>query len=99
MEFVPGDGVYACRVLLEGENTWRPAVTNIGVRPTFGTLQRTVEAHLLDWSGDLYATQVQLAFVQRLRGEQRFPGIDALVAQIGKDAQQARELLAGEPDS
>jgi riboflavin kinase/FMN adenylyltransferase len=93
-QFIPGDGVYACRVLIDGETAWRPAVTNIGVRPTFGTLQRTVEAHLLDWTGDLYDMTIRLAFVQRLRGEQKFPGIDALIAQIQADATTARELLA-----
>lgn len=88
---LPADGVYACRVYLNG--TGLPAVTNIGVRPTFDGLRRTVEAHLLDWSGDLYGRSIRVEFLQRLRGEQRFAGVEALVAQIGRDAAQARELL------
>jgi riboflavin kinase/FMN adenylyltransferase len=88
---LPADGVYACRVYLDGEGL--PAVTNIGVRPTFDGLRRTVEAHLLDWSGDLYGRSIRVEFLHRLRGEQKFAGIDALVAQIRRDADQARALL------
>lgn len=88
---LPADGVYACYVFVR--DTALPAVTNIGVRPTFGSLRRTVEAHLLDWSGDLYGQVVRLAFVHHLRGERKFNGIDDLRAQITHDAQQARTLL------
>lgn len=88
---LPADGVYACRVYLNGIGF--PAVTNIGVRPTFDGLRRTVEAHLLDWSGDLYGQSIRVEFLHRLRGEQKFAGIEALVAQIRADADAARELL------
>jgi riboflavin kinase/FMN adenylyltransferase len=88
---LPADGVYACRVSVDGANL--PAVTNVGVRPTFDGLRRTVEAHLLDWSGDLYGKSLLLEFFQRLRGEQKFSGIDALIAQIRSDADAAREML------
>ena len=90
---LPADGVYACRVYLNGEGL--PAVTNIGVRPTFDGVRHAVEPHLLDWSGDLYGQSIRVEFLHRLRGEQKFNGIDALVAQIKKDANQARELLIG----
>lgn len=88
---LPADGVYACRVYLNGEAL--PAVTNLGVRPTFDGLRRTVEAHLLDWSGDLYGQSLRLEFIARLRGEQKFAGVEALIAQIAQDAARARELL------
>ena len=88
---LPADGVYACRAYLDAVSI--PAVTNIGVRPTFDGLRRTTEAHLLDWSGDLYERSLRLEFVARLRGEQRFTGVEALVAQIGRDVAAARELL------
>ena len=90
---LPADGVYACRVTLP-DGSEHPAVTNVGVRPTFGVLARTVEAHLLDWSGDLYDQTIRVAFHERIRGEQKFSGIDELRAQIGRDAQRGRELLA-----
>jgi riboflavin kinase/FMN adenylyltransferase len=88
---LPADGVYASLVNLGDEVL--PAVTNVGVRPTFGTLQRTVEAHLLDWSGDMYGQPVGLSFLHFLRGEQKFSGIEELQAQIAHDAEQARRLL------
>jgi riboflavin kinase / FMN adenylyltransferase len=88
---LPADGVYACHVYLNGEGL--PAVTNIGMRPTFDGLRRTVEAHLLDWSGDLYGQSLRLEFNARLRGEQKFGSIEDLIAQISRDAAQARALL------
>lgn len=93
-QLLPADGVYACVVELPGASTAQPAVTNVGVRPTFGALRRTVETYLLDWSGELYGATVRIAFRQRLRGEQKFSGIDALVAQIRADVAAARELFS-----
>jgi riboflavin kinase/FMN adenylyltransferase len=92
-DLLPADGVYACRVTL-ADGAQHNAVTNVGVRPTFGVLNRTVEAHLLDWSGDLYGQQVRAAFIERIRPERKFSGIDELKAQIALDAARAREILA-----
>jgi riboflavin kinase/FMN adenylyltransferase len=89
---LPAYGVYACVVTLPN-GTRQAAVTNIGVRPTFGGLQLTVEAHLLDWSGDLYGQIITVEFIYRLRGEQKFNGIEELKAQIARDVAQARDLL------
>lgn len=91
-QLLPADGVYACVVTLP-DGVEQPAVTNVGVRPTFGTLARTVEAHLLDWSGDLYDQTIAVAFAERIRGERKFSGIDELKAQIARDVDTARELL------
>lgn len=84
-------GVYACRVEVDG--SVYPAVVNIGVRPTFSEGTLAVEAHLLDFSGDLYAKGVRLHFVRRLRGEQKFSGPEALRQQIARDIAVAREAL------
>jgi riboflavin kinase/FMN adenylyltransferase len=92
-DVLPADGVYACRVELP-DGSRHHAVTNIGVRPTFGVLNRTVETHLLGWSGDLYGQVLRVMFLERLRGEQKFSGIDELKAQIGRDVDRAREVLA-----
>lgn len=92
---LPSDGVYAVHALLpDGRRV--PAVLNVGQRPTFGTLRRTVEAHLLDWQGDLYGRWLRVALVDRLRGEQRFDGIEALRAAIAADVARARTLLAAD---
>ncbi len=89
----PGSGVYACAVEYAGER-W-PAVTNIGVRPTFENepAQPTIETHLLDFNGDLYQKQISVGFVERLRAEQRFACPENLIAQIEADIQQARLIL------
>jgi len=89
----PAQGVYACWAELpEGR---RQAVTNVGMRPTFDEElpSPVVEAHILDWDGDLYDQPIGLAFVARLREEQRFPGKAALVEQIHRDILQTRDLL------
>lgn len=89
----PGPGVYACLAEVDGHR-WQ-AVTNIGVRPTFdndhGRTQ--VEAHLLDYDGELYGKVMRLTFHERLRDEQRFADPAALVRQITRDVRLARHRL------
>lgn len=92
---VPGNGVYAGRAEVDG-STWE-AVINVGVRPTFAGADRTVEAHLLDFDRELYGRQLRVSFVTKLRDEQRFESVDALVAQIGRDVEAGRRRLAQEP--
>lgn len=92
---IPADGVYACFVWVNGER--RPAVTNIGVRPSFARAERTVETHLLNFSGNLYGLDLKMEFVERLRPEKRFENLDDLIRQIRADSLQAAELLAREP--
>ncbi len=88
---VPGRGVYAVIAVHEGKRF--PAVVNIGVRPTFDGIREVVEAHLLDFSDDLYGRDLAVEFVDRLRGERRFDSVEDLVDQIGRDVEQARERL------
>jgi riboflavin kinase / FMN adenylyltransferase len=83
----PGHGVYAA---------WahgHPAAVNVGVRPTFETGRGLlVESHLIDFEGDLYGETMRVAFVERMRGERRFESVEALVEQMWKDVDQAREI-------
>ncbi len=88
---IPADGVYAAWA--HWEDTFWPAVVNIGVRPTFGLDRRTVEAHLIDFDGDLYGVSLRLSFVERLREERTFDGVEALVGQIAIDRDRARAIL------
>jgi riboflavin kinase/FMN adenylyltransferase len=91
-ELTPPTGVYATFVTVDG--VVHPAVTNIGMRPTFGDVDTPViEAHLLDADRDLYGSTVRLSFVQRLRDERTFPDVDALRAQIDADCRSARRLF------
>jgi riboflavin kinase / FMN adenylyltransferase len=92
---VPGHGVYACRVQLP-DGTVVPAATNVGVRPQFVTGRgELIEAFLIDWSGDLYGERIRVEFLRRLRGERRFESVDALVEQMGRDVDTAREIVGG----
>lgn len=91
-EIRPPAGVWAVRVRVG--SVWVPAVLNIGIRPTFGPDgDLTVEAHLLDFSGDLYGQTLEVRIVARLREEMRFPSREALIEQIGRDVAAARRLL------
>lgn len=90
-------GIYA--VTLDTGEAELPAVASLGTNPTFvdgGGL--VLEVHVLDWDGDLYDRRVRTTFVARLRDEQRFDSVDALIAQIRRDIERARTALAG-PDS
>jgi riboflavin kinase/FMN adenylyltransferase len=91
---LPRHGVYAVYARVGGET--RPAVMNVGVVPTFHADGGTprLEAHLLDFSGDLYGERIAVDFVAFIRPELKFDGADALAAQIREDAEQARRLLA-----
>jgi riboflavin kinase/FMN adenylyltransferase len=88
---IPADGVYVAWSDVLGAR--RPSVVNIGLRPTFDLKERLIESHLLDFEGDLYGQEMTLEFLHRLRGEQKFAGIDAIREQIGRDAQAAREYF------
>jgi riboflavin kinase / FMN adenylyltransferase len=90
---VPEAGVYACLVRV-GDDV-HAACTNVGVAPTFGRGESKIEAHLLDFEGDLYGRIVEVRFLQRIRGERKFSGIEELKEQIGRDAEEARRLAGG----
>lgn len=87
---LPALGVYATCARV-GDRTYTGA-TNIGRRPTFDAGHVSIETHLLDFEGDIYDQRMEVAVVHRIREETKFDSIDALVAQIGRDVEQAREL-------
>lgn len=89
---IPANGVYAGYAHTRNAGT-RPAVINVGVRPTIAPDHLVVEAHLLDFDGDLYGQTLALDFVARLRDEEIFPSLNALAAQIQRDIERAREIL------
>jgi len=103
-EVLPLAGVYAGSVCFLDEGQPRAgsvhrAVTNVGRRPTFGDVDRPLtEAHLLDFSADVYGRRVEISFEGRLRDEQRFESVDALRAQIARDAEAARTWRARRPE-
>jgi riboflavin kinase/FMN adenylyltransferase len=91
-KLVPRRGVYAVRVDVGGSEF--QGAMNIGYRPTFGENRLTVEVFIFDFSGDIYRTNVKALLVQRIRDEKKFESVDALVAQIGRDVERARSILA-----
>lgn len=88
---LPLGGVYAVRVLA-GRDDW-PGMLNIGARPTFDGVEQRVEVHLLGFEGDLYGQTLSLDFIERLRDERRFDGIEALKEQLNEDARRCTTLF------
>jgi riboflavin kinase/FMN adenylyltransferase len=93
MDLLLPNGVYAVTVTVD-EKTIIPGVANVGMNPTFANKQRTIEAHLFDFSADLYGKRLRVSFVEYLREEQKFPSVPDLVRQIQEDAGRARSILA-----
>jgi riboflavin kinase/FMN adenylyltransferase len=91
-ELIPPNGVYATTTTVDG--VVYAGITNVGVRPTFGEKDLTVETHLLRYTGDLYGRPVRLGFVQRVRDERQFPDVDALREQIEADRRAADRLFS-----
>ncbi|MGE5756878.1 MAG: riboflavin biosynthesis protein RibF [Planctomycetaceae bacterium] len=89
---IPADGVYAGLAYLDGQGPSYATACHVGPNVTFGEQIRKVEAHLLDFDGDLYGRTIELDFLQRLRPTRPFTGLDDLLAQIRLDVEQARRL-------
>ena len=91
---LPGDGVYACWYVRPDGTQFRAAV-NIGKRPTFhsGQEKSLVEAHLLDFNGDLYREQARLRFIERIRSETKFGNLESFKVQLNRDIAEVRRRL------
>lgn len=94
---LPRDGIYAMTVRVRDEEV--AAAASLGVRPTFGGGDRTLEAYLLDWEGDVYGDTIETAFVKRLRDELRFASASELTEQIARDVEATRAALRDRPHS
>lgn len=96
---LPRLGVYAVAVdVLDGPHAGAyGGVASLGVRPMFGENAPNLETYLFDFAGDLYDAQLSVALIAFLRPEARFDGVDALVAQMGRDGDEARAILAARP--
>ncbi|HYD18284.1 MAG TPA: bifunctional riboflavin kinase/FAD synthetase [Patescibacteria group bacterium] len=86
-------GIYAVKVLIEGENGWRDGVANFGIRPMFRIDQPIFETYIFGFDGDIYGKNMRVQPVQYLRGEQNFSGLEALMAQIKQDCMDAAAVL------
>lgn len=92
-KMIPANGIYACWAYLRGQKY--QAAVNIGINPTFTPEKQipNVEAHLLDFRGEIYGEDVKLEFVARLRNELKFESVDTLLEQIWRDIEQTRQIL------
>lgn len=90
-KLIPKDGVYAVTITVR-KKVYK-GMLNIGNRPTFEGRDKSIEVHLFDFSEDIYADDVKVDFVERLRDERKFSGKEALIAQLKEDEAQARAIL------
>lgn len=91
-QLLPSTGVYISSMRIDGR--WHPGVTNVGHRPTVDDDgPATIETHLLDFSRDIYGSEVRLCFLSRLRGERKFPSLEDLREQIARDVERARRFF------
>ncbi|MEQ9461335.1 MAG: bifunctional riboflavin kinase/FMN adenylyltransferase [Phycisphaeraceae bacterium] len=88
---IPADGVYAGEAEIEGEASAYPAAISVGVKPTFGGHDLTLEAHLIGLDHEVYDRRVELSFTRWVRDQRAFPGLEALVEQLGRDVGRVRE--------
>lgn len=93
-QLIPATGVYAVKIRMENSVEWKHGMMNIGMRPTFDGQSQTLEVNVFRLKENLYGQQLQVAFFERLRGEQRFDSIEALKAQLQQDAIEAERILA-----
>ena len=94
---IPGDGIYATWVIIDGVR--RPSATSIGVRPTFGPGERLVEVYVMDFNADLYGKRLCVEFVRKVRDQENFSNVEALVEQITRDVSDCRLALAADGGS
>ena len=88
---LPGDGIYATWAIIDGKR--HQAATSIGIRPTFDLTQRLVEVFIMDFSEDLYGKTVGVEFITKVRDQEKFDGLDALIKQINQDVDDCRQVL------
>lgn len=93
-QILPKAGVYAVYVRIDGEGKWMDAMMNVGCNPTFGRSRLTLEAHIINFSGDIYGKSISVDFVQRLRDERKFSSADELAAQLEADLKQTESVLS-----
>ncbi|MFQ6028338.1 MAG: bifunctional riboflavin kinase/FAD synthetase [Dehalococcoidia bacterium] len=89
---LPGDGIYATWTYIDGVR--HPSATSIGLRPTFDLSERVVEVYVIDFQGDLYGQELEVEFVNKLRDQEKFSDLEALIEQISQDVAGSRLALA-----
>jgi riboflavin kinase/FMN adenylyltransferase len=91
------DGIYASYCYLPDEERAHPAMTYVGTRPTVNSGPRNIETNVLDFEGDLYGRRLRVELVERLRPDEQFPTLEAMIEQLGRDEARTRTVLTGHP--
>jgi|TARA_R110000868_G_scaffold115473_2_gene308313 riboflavin kinase/FMN adenylyltransferase len=89
----PAYGVYACKVKIPGEDHWRIAATNIGIRPMFESPEALIEAYILGYDGDLYDQELRIRPLRKIRNEMKFESLEELIAQIRQDCGKVQDVI------
>lgn len=97
-QLIPAGGVYAVKVRLEHSMAFRPAMMNIGTRPTFGGHTRSLEAYIFNFDEDIYGRVLQVSFVSRIREERKFANVTQLVEQLKEDEKLVEQQLSKETE-
>ncbi|KAA2240115.1 bifunctional riboflavin kinase/FAD synthetase [Chitinophaga agrisoli] len=92
-KLIPVEGIYAVKATIGQEKNALKAVMSIGTRPTFNGTDLRLEVHLFDFNGDIYDQQLQVQFIDFIRHNQKFGNVEALIAQMNKDSEQAKAKL------
>ena len=93
-QLIPARGVYAVKVRLEHSMAFKPAMMNIGTRPTFGGHTQSLETYIFNFDEDIYGRVLQVSFVSRIREERKFADVTQLVEQLKEDEKQVEQLLS-----
>jgi riboflavin kinase/FMN adenylyltransferase len=92
-DLIPETGVYAVRVSID-HGDWKDGIANLGYNPTFQGQKFKIEVHLFEFSSDIYGSDIEVQFINRIRSERCFPSAEELVHQLSLDIQKAKSLLA-----
>ena len=92
-QIAPSNGVYACWVKIDREDTWRMAAISTGTRPHYKGEEKILEVHLMEFSGNLYEKRIRVAFVIKIRNEEIFKSEDELIQRMKKDCENAKKIL------
>ncbi|MEO0087536.1 MAG: bifunctional riboflavin kinase/FAD synthetase [candidate division WOR-3 bacterium] len=95
-KLIPQDGVYACKVMMEGEEKIYLGVVNIGERPTFSERKRSIEVHILNWEKSLLGKELEVFFIQKIRPELKFENVEELKEKIKEDIEESIKIFKKE---
>ena len=89
----PQRGIYACWTQIEGETKWRMSAASSGIRPHYGGKEEILEVYIFNYNGNLYQKRIKVAFVEKIRNEEKFNSDQDLIVRMKKDCEHIKEIL------